>query len=102
MEIVTIILVAVIVLVGGLIFITWLTLAAARLALGLIWKGVGLLWQTATGQSLGAAPPRPFATARRLTTAHCSNPKCRALLPASARFCVRCGTSTLSQARRVA
>ncbi len=97
-----ILLTVIIVAIAFFCFVLWAIAMVARLIWLALWGGTKLTWRIATG----AEPPHPTFTnatpAPRRFTSRCHNDKCRAPLPASARFCVRCGASTSAGAKRVA
>ena len=83
-------------------FVLWAMAMIARLAWRLLWHGTAMTWRLATGADPTPPDFRKMLPAPRRFTSRCHNDKCRAPLPASARFCVRCGASTSIAARQVA
>jgi hypothetical protein len=101
-EVFGIFLVVTVIAVTFFVFVLWAIALITRGIGKLLWRGTTMAWRLATGSALTPPELRTGLPAPRRFTSRCHNDKCRAPLPASARFCVRCGTSTSVTARRVA
>lgn len=98
----TIFLVVTVVAVAFFAFVLWAVAMVFRLIVKGLWRGTAMMWRVATGAEPSPPDFRAMLPMPRRFTSRCHNDKCRAPLPASARFCVRCGTSTSAAAKRVA
>jgi hypothetical protein len=98
----TILIVIALVAIAAVVFAMWLFLTVLKLGLRAIVGICTALWWIATGKPARPGTVQPNRGVRQLSKLCCSNEKCRSPLPVGARFCVRCGTSTMTLVNRVA
>lgn len=95
--------------VGSLIFFVWLAITTVRLTCQGCFALLKLAWnRIATELNVGPTTPKyTLADGHetippRAYRGRCGNGHCGAALPRSAKFCVRCGSSTMTVSRQVA